>query len=232
MTRIRLLVVVGRALVAVAAPDNRQPPLSRQPPQPPQPQTPFRAGVELVSLNVTVTDGTARYVTDLDGRGLQRLRRRRQAGRHVLQPHEPADRARAAARHEREHGTEAADGAGSRDRLRPQSCGRRISPRSSTSTAASSCSQTFTNSGRRARAGDPQDVGRRLDVALQRHLHRAEGSEEGRREERRRDPPPGDRRALGRRRHVEPAAVRRGARPREAIRNGDLRDRPARRTTR
>ena len=33
--------------------------------QPPQPQVPFRAGVEVVSLNVTVTDGTARYVTDL-----------------------------------------------------------------------------------------------------------------------------------------------------------------------
>jgi Ca-activated chloride channel family protein len=33
-------------------------------PQPP-PQTPFRAGVELVSLNVTVTDGTAHYSTDL-----------------------------------------------------------------------------------------------------------------------------------------------------------------------
>src|SRR5262249_1310209 len=29
------------------------------------PQTPFRAGVELVSLNVTVTDGTQKYITDL-----------------------------------------------------------------------------------------------------------------------------------------------------------------------
>jgi Ca-activated chloride channel family protein len=42
------------ALVATAA----------QEPQPP-PQVPFRAGVDLVSLNVTVTDGTARYITDL-----------------------------------------------------------------------------------------------------------------------------------------------------------------------
>ena len=33
--------------------------------QPPPPQVPFRAGVDLVSLNVTVADGTARYVTDL-----------------------------------------------------------------------------------------------------------------------------------------------------------------------
>src|SRR5262249_29442485 len=29
------------------------------------PQVPFRAGVELVSLNVTVTDGTQKYITDL-----------------------------------------------------------------------------------------------------------------------------------------------------------------------
>jgi Ca-activated chloride channel homolog len=31
----------------------------------PPPQPPFRAGVDLVSLNVTVTDGTAHYITDL-----------------------------------------------------------------------------------------------------------------------------------------------------------------------
>jgi len=37
--------------------------VAAQAPQPPQ--TPFRAGIDLVSLNVTVTDGTARYVTDL-----------------------------------------------------------------------------------------------------------------------------------------------------------------------
>jgi Ca-activated chloride channel family protein len=35
------------------------------PPQPPPPQTPFRAGVEVVSLNVIVTDGSGHYVTDL-----------------------------------------------------------------------------------------------------------------------------------------------------------------------
>src|SRR5690349_16215698 len=41
-----------------------------QPPRPPaapakDPQTPFRAGVDLVSLNVTVADGATHYVTDL-----------------------------------------------------------------------------------------------------------------------------------------------------------------------
>jgi Ca-activated chloride channel family protein len=41
---------------------------AQTPASPPSPrQTPaFRAGVELVSLNVTVTDGTARYVTNLE----------------------------------------------------------------------------------------------------------------------------------------------------------------------
>jgi Ca-activated chloride channel family protein len=36
-----------------------------QTPREPQPQIPFRAGVDVVSLNVTVSDSTARYITDL-----------------------------------------------------------------------------------------------------------------------------------------------------------------------
>jgi Ca-activated chloride channel homolog len=47
----------GAVAVALEAAQPTQPP--------PQPQVPFRAGVEVVSLNVTVTDGTTRYVTDL-----------------------------------------------------------------------------------------------------------------------------------------------------------------------
>jgi Ca-activated chloride channel homolog len=62
VTHFRLF-VLWPALVAALAGQ------SQPPPQPPastsQPQTPFRAGVDLVSLNVTVTDGTTRYVTDL-----------------------------------------------------------------------------------------------------------------------------------------------------------------------
>jgi Ca-activated chloride channel family protein len=49
------LVVGVLAIGALATAKAAQPP----------PQVPFRAGVDLVSLNVTVTDGTARYVTDL-----------------------------------------------------------------------------------------------------------------------------------------------------------------------
>ena len=51
------------ATVAVAAGTLVSAQGAQPPPQ--QPQVPFRAGVDLVSLNVTVTDGTARYVTDL-----------------------------------------------------------------------------------------------------------------------------------------------------------------------
>ena len=63
------------------APSNAQ---RRNRPRPtrPRPRTDaaFRAGVDVVSLNVTVTDATNRYITDLDQRGLFRVRGRRQAG--------------------------------------------------------------------------------------------------------------------------------------------------------
>lgn len=45
----------------------QQAPPSGQPGAPSQPSPVFRAGVDVVSLNVTVTDGTGRYVTDLNG---------------------------------------------------------------------------------------------------------------------------------------------------------------------
>src|SRR5436190_1193943 len=52
-----LVAALPRSLPVAAAPAQTAP---AQPPQ-----TPFRAGVDLVSLNVTVTDGTQKYVTDL-----------------------------------------------------------------------------------------------------------------------------------------------------------------------
>ena len=55
MTPFRILVWWPTLVVVLAG--------QSQPPAPPQ--TPFRAGVDLVSLNVTVADGQARYVTDL-----------------------------------------------------------------------------------------------------------------------------------------------------------------------
>ena len=60
MKPLRLTIAALAALAILAA--GR--PVTATGGQPP-PQVPFRAGVELVSLNVTVTDGTARYITDL-----------------------------------------------------------------------------------------------------------------------------------------------------------------------
>ena len=57
------LALAALALLAVfpAAQTQTQTPTST-----PSQQPPFRAGVELVSLNVTVSDGTGKYVTDLE----------------------------------------------------------------------------------------------------------------------------------------------------------------------
>ena len=63
-----LVAVAAAVAVAAQQPPPQQPPPQTPPPaqqQPASPQVPFRAGVELVSLNVTVTDGTQKYITDL-----------------------------------------------------------------------------------------------------------------------------------------------------------------------
>ena len=63
------VVASGIGLVAVharAAAESQAPAATAQAPAPAGQQPSFRAGVDLVSLNVTVTDGT-RYVTDLQG---------------------------------------------------------------------------------------------------------------------------------------------------------------------
>jgi len=64
-----VVVASGIGLVAVharAAAESQAPTATAQTPAPAGQQPSFRAGVDLVSLNVTVTDGT-RYVTDLQG---------------------------------------------------------------------------------------------------------------------------------------------------------------------
>jgi Ca-activated chloride channel homolog len=58
------LALVGAGFIAATV----QIGLAQQPPPPSgqPPQTPFRTGVDVVSLNVTVTEGTGKYVTDLN----------------------------------------------------------------------------------------------------------------------------------------------------------------------
>lgn len=64
--RLALTTIVAGTLAVSATPAGQQPPQ-----QPAEKQSPaFRAGVELVSLNVTVTEG-ARYLTDLDVKDFQ-----------------------------------------------------------------------------------------------------------------------------------------------------------------
>jgi Ca-activated chloride channel homolog len=54
---------------APPAPPEQPPPVPATPPEPGRPQQPaFRAGVDLVSLNVTVIDGTQHYITSLTQR--------------------------------------------------------------------------------------------------------------------------------------------------------------------
>ena len=55
----RLAVAAVGFVVATVQIGRAQPPVAQPP------QTPFRAGVDLVSLNVTVTEGVGKYVTDL-----------------------------------------------------------------------------------------------------------------------------------------------------------------------
>src|SRR5207302_52224 len=57
---ISLLVVAALAAATTIVLGEPQPPGQSR-----EPQTPFRAGVDLVSLNVTVADGQTHYITDL-----------------------------------------------------------------------------------------------------------------------------------------------------------------------
>jgi Ca-activated chloride channel homolog len=59
--------VLSIAVIAAQSPiPTEQPGASQSQPEQPAPKNPsFRGGIELVSLNVTVTDGGGRYVTDL-----------------------------------------------------------------------------------------------------------------------------------------------------------------------
>ena len=60
-----LVAVFAAAFGPFGPPTSGQSNPPAQPPASSDQRTPFRGGVDLVSLNVTVTDGSARYVTDL-----------------------------------------------------------------------------------------------------------------------------------------------------------------------
>ncbi len=143
----------------------------------------FRAGVEVVSLNVTVTDSAGPLHHRSRAERFLGVRGRRQAGAHLLHTHQPADRAVAADRLQRQHGRTAhGERAGRRRSASRSASARRIWRRSSTSTAAS---RSRRGSPHKAapRKSDSRHLGRRLDGAAQRGLHLAEGTRQDQGEE-------------------------------------------------
>ena len=121
MTRRRLLVAVSRPSSRAR---RRSPPAAQPPAAAGRPAAaPFRAGVDIVSLNVTVTDGAGRYVTDLDQAEFSVFEDGVKQEVTFFNRAAAADRAVAAARQQRQHGRQAADAAGGgrqlRQRLKP-----------------------------------------------------------------------------------------------------------------
>ena len=116
---------------AAAAQPARADPRQRRQPQPAQPATTadrqrpsFRAGIDIVSLNVTVTDGVEPLRHRPRPERLLGLRGRRQAGHHLLHAAAAADRAVAAARQQRQHGETSCR----RCRRRPTNFVKRLKP--------------------------------------------------------------------------------------------------------
>lgn len=71
MTRLLTLTATVVATGFVIAVSGQQPPTRRDAGQPSDLQPTFRTGVDVVSLNVTVTDADMRFVTDIDQEGFQ-----------------------------------------------------------------------------------------------------------------------------------------------------------------
>ena len=218
-----------------AAPVQAPPAPPEQAPPPPAPepgraqQPAFRAGVDIVSLNVTVMDADAATTsptsTQQDFLG---LRGRRQAGLYVLQPAPAADRAVAPARQQRQHGRQAADGAGRGHRLRPAAAAERPragdrlrQPRRDRAGRSRATCRSSRAAIRKTSAGGSTSLHNAIYIALKELKKVQARVDRGR-------APAGDRRALGRRGHVEPGQLRRGARARQALRDRDLRDRASR----
>ena len=166
-------------------------------PQAPAGQPSFRSAIDVVSMNVTVTDSTSRYVTDLTEKDFEVF----EDG--VKQELTLFNRSNLpvalsllidTSSSMEDRMTTAQDAAiGFVRKLRPTDLGEVIGFDSRAEVL-----QKFTSNTGRARAGDPQDRRRRLDVDEQRALHLVEGPEEDSGAAGRRDPPSGDRPAVGR----------------------------------
>ncbi len=186
----------------------------------------FRTGVELVSLNVTVSEGQ-HYVTNLE-----------QADFNVYEdgvkqnvtffnktnlPIALAVLLDTSASMDTKLPTAQEAAIGFAKRLRKQDLAEVIDfdNRVSVLQAFTNSAQELEQAIRRTSAGGSTSLYNAVYIALK-DLKKAVAKNT------RRNPPAGHRRALGRRGHLEPAAVRGGARPRQAVGDGDLQHRPPR----
>ena len=175
------------AVAAAPLPRPRAaPPARRRTAAQPPPHEPFRAGVDLVSLNVTVNEGgTRHYATDLTAEDFSvfedGVKQDVTFFNRTNLPIALALLIDTSASMESKLPTAQEAAIGFAKRLRPQDLAEVIDFDSRVVIL-----QNVHRQRGRARTGDPQDLGRRIDVAVQRALHRAEGSEEGRRDQRRR----------------------------------------------
>ena len=190
-------------------------------------QPSFRTGIDVVSLNVTVADGSGRFVTNLDGDAFSvfedGIKQQVTFFNRSNLPIALSVLLDTSASMEDKLQTAQDAAIGFVKKLRPQDFGQIIDFDSRVLIA-----QPFTSSVPDLEQAIRKTTRRWLDVAAQRDLHLAERAEEDPGAKRGRRPAAGDRRVVGRRGHVEPRRIRRSARAGEAFRDRDLRHWPAR----
>ena len=206
-----------------AAPTEPKPPATQPAPAAQQPS--FRSGVDVVSLNVTVTDSTRNFVRNLNQEDFvvfeDGIKQDLTFFTKAQLPIALSLLIDTSASMEDKLGVAQEAAIGFAKRMRPDDIAQvdrlrqpRLDPPAVHQRQAG------------PRGGHPPDRAERLDLAAQRRLHLAERAEEGPCAEHRGGAAPGDRGALGRRRHLEPGAVRGGARARQALRGGHLQPSP------
>ena len=195
VTRRVATLACGVAAGRLAAPPSRARVAAQQPS--------FRTGVDLVSLNVTVADPTGRFVTDLEPTAFQVFEDGvKQEVTFFNRSNLPIALSLlldTSASMEDKLTTAQEAAVGFARKLRTSDLAQVVDFDSRVSIA-----QAFTSNVARPGGRHPQDVARRVDLAAQRDLHRAEGTEESAGAQQRGHPPPGHHRAVRRRRHVEP----------------------------
>ena len=144
----------------------------------------IRSGVELVSLNVTATDGQGKYATDLNEEEFEvyedGAKQKLTFFSKTQQPISLALLLDTSASMDERMGIAQEAAIGFAKQLHKEDQAEVIDFDSQVRVLADVHQRR-----RRARKGDPHDDAQRLDLALQRALHRAEGAEEGRRRRRR-----------------------------------------------